>query len=42
MILRLPLLRLRWAFGGEFPLWRPRLLARLCLLFGLLLQVWPG
>jgi len=38
MILRLPLLRLRWAFGGEFPLWRPRLLARLC---GLLLQVRP-
>jgi len=40
MILRLPLLRLRWAFGGEFPLWRPRLLARLC--GRLLLQVGQG
>jgi hypothetical protein len=38
MILRLPLLRLRWAFGGEFPLWRPRLLPGLC---RLLLQVRP-
>jgi len=42
MILRLSLLRLRWALGGEFALWGPRLLARLLLLRGLLLQIGPG